>query len=480
MRPTWKFGRLIAAALAFTASSGFASDYPNIILFMAEDITLDLSCYGHDTVYTPNIDRLAIDGIRYNRFYTTSPQCSTSRTSLMTGIYHTTTGGIHHRSRVSPSSEVKPMTHYLKDQGYITVLGTELIEPNGAKLDINFTGWNANYLFDYVSTLEKALKEHPEKPFFQQITLAKSHRMFQDEWPEFRKKLSHPVEPSAVKMPAYLPDDPLIREDEALRLNSIQYIDRQIGIILSDYEERGLLDDAIVIFIGDNGQHQVRGKSYLYEQGILCPLIIWGKERITRGQVSNDLLSGVDLVATILKMAGIATPEAIQGRSFLFNPDYEPRDYVVTARDRVDEVPDCIRAITNGRFKYIRNFMPEIPYDARMEWYETYRPILPRMRDLHAAGKLNSAQAAFLASSKPNEELYDLRNDPDETVNLIKDEEYAFIRDELREVLSNWIIDSGDRGLKMNSDGRLAPVADWKGEISERFKKPMVKGKETK
>lgn len=465
----WKKWQLLAPVILLTATPCFSSDRPNILFFLAEDITLDLSSYGYPNIETPNIDRLAAGGIRYNRFYTTSPQCSTSRTSLMSGVYHTTSGGLHHRSRVSPPAGIRPKTHYLKDQGYVTVLGTDLLETIGHKLDINFIGWNSQFLFDYVGDLEKALTENPGKPFFQQITLVKSHRMFQDQWPKFSRRLPNPVDPSKVKLPIYFPDDPLVREDEALRLNSIQYIDQQIGMILSKYEEKGWLKDTIVIFIGDNGQHQVRGKSYLYEQGVLVPLIIWGPGWITAGQVSNDLLSGVDLVATILRMAGVTTPEWMEGRSFLFNPDYEPRHFVVTARDRIDEVPDCIRAITNGRFKYIRNFMPEIPYDARMEWYETHRPVLLRMRELHASGKLDDVQSAFLVERKPAEELYDLRSDPEETVNLIESAAHAFIRNELRDLLDTWIIASGDHGLKLNSDGELVPVRDWQGEIAERF-----------
>ena len=437
---------------------------PNIVLLMAEDMTLDLGCYGKPWLDTPHLDQLAREGTKYTRFYTTAPMCSASRTSLMTGVYQTTSGGMHHRSRIKdPRPEgIRPLPHLLRDNGYVTVLGSEWIEPAGTKVDVNFTGWRGQYLFDYVADLATAREEHPGQPFFHQVQLALSHRWYSERWPDMRESLPNPVDAEKIVLPPYLPDTPLVREDEALRLSAVQYIDQQAGKLLRKYEEAGLAENTVFIFIGDNGQNQVRGKSYLYEPGILCPLLMKGPGPVPKQLVVDDLVTGVDLVATILQLSGTPIPAWVQGRSFLADPDYAPREAVVTARDRHDNVGDCIRAVTTRRYKYIRNFMPEVPWDAGMDYYEKNRPVLLQMRELHEKGGLTPAQARFLAPRKPEEELYDLREDPHETVNLVEDPDYQRILKELRASLHQWLEASNDRALRRTPEGEWQPLKEWR------------------
>ena len=437
---------------------------PNIVLLMAEDLTVDLGSYGKPWLETPHLDQLSREGTKYTRFYTTSPMCSASRTSLMTGVYQTTSGGMHHRSRIKdPQPEgIRPLPHVLRDNGYVTVLGSDWIEPAGTKVDVNFAGWNADYIFDYVADLATARKENPEKPFFHQVQLALSHRWYSDRWPAMRESLPDPVDAEEIALPPYLPDDPVVREDEALRLAAVQYIDRQVGKLLRKYEEAGLAENTVFIFIGDNGQNQVRGKSYLYEPGILCPLLMKGPDPVPQQLVVDDLVTGVDLVATILQLSGTPIPDWIQGRPFLADPDYEPRDAVITARDRHDEIGDCIRAVTTDRFKYIRNFMPKVPWDAGMDYYEKNRPVLLRMRELHKEDKLTPAQARFLAPRKPAEELYDLRKDPHEINNLVDESDYSMILHELRKTLHQWLRSSEDQALDLNKKGQWEAAREWR------------------
>lgn len=437
---------------------------PNIVLLMAEDITLDLGCYGKPWLHTPHLDQMANEGTKYTRFYTTAPMCSASRTALMTGVYQTTSGGMHHRSRIKdPQPEgIRPLPHLLRDKGYVTVLGSEWIEPAGTKVDVNFAGWNAEYLFDYVADLATAREEHPEKPFFHQIQLALSHRWYSERWPRMRDSLPNPVQAGDIVLPPYFPDDPLVREDEAMRLSAIQYIDQQAGKLVRLYEEAGLAENTVFIFIGDNGQNQVRGKSYLYETGSLCPLIIKGPRPVPQQLVVDDLVTGVDLVATILQLSGTPIPTWVQGRPFLADPDYLPRQAVITGRDRHDEIGDCIRAVTTRRYKYIRNFMPQIPWDAGMEYYEKNRPVLLRMRELHEQDKLTTAQKRFLDQRKPKEELYDLRRDPHEINNLVEDPAYQRNLRELRAFLHEWLQESGDRALRLTPEGTWQARKEWR------------------
>ncbi len=429
------------------------SPKPNIVLFMAEDIGNDLSCYGTKGVRTPTVDRLAEEGIRYNRFYTNSPICSPSRTSIMLGMYQTSSGGHHHRSSVNGAEGLHYLTHYLREAGYASLVGSKLIETKSGKTDINVKLGEA--LFDKGNP-------KPGQPFFQQIQLQVTHRQSGDpRWQELRANKKEPVDVTEVEIPPYLPDTPEVRLDWATYLDQMEQADADTATIIADLERRGVLENTILIWIGDNGRCQIRGKGYLYEDGIKCPLIVWGKG-IEGGEVVEDLVSGVDLTATILALAGIEKPSQMQGQAFLANPDYEAKDFVFSARDRWDEITDCSRTIVGPRYKYIYNFMPEVPFDARQAYLDkdNVRPILPLLRTMHQAGELNPDQAYFFQPEKEIEQLYDLSEDPFELHNLATDPEHRSVKKELNSRLFQWIESSGDRGLEKDANGTWMPKSE--------------------
>lgn len=437
-----------------TMIKDFYQQKPNIVWIIAEDICPDLGCYGASLIQTPNIDKLASEGVRFTNAFVTGPVCSTSRSALITGMYQTTIGAHNHRSHrgaygLYPSKldgpdtlpkGIKLITDYFRKAGYFTAnVTTPAPGVRGSgKTDFNFiitkpfdgTDWN---------------QRKPGQPFFAEISLGISHRAF-DNGVKFCKEHNIPlVDPDKVNLPPYYPDDPVAREDWAFYLDCIQAVDCQVGAILKRIKEENLVDNTIILFIGDHGRCMVRGKQWLYDGGIHIPLIVRWPGRIKPGSVRDDLVSGIDISATLLRLAGITLPEYMEGQVFL-GPSRKEREYIIAARDRCDETVDRIRCVRTKYYKYIRNFMPERPY-TQWNWYkEGMYPVLTLMKQLHAKGKLTPEQEIFMAFRKPEEELYDLLADPYEVHNLAKLPEFRGILKELRSILNQWISKTGDKG----------------------------------
>jgi len=424
-------------------------DRPNILWILSEDISPDLSCYGTPAVQTPNLDNLARAGIRFANAFTTSPVCSPSRSAMITGMYQTSIGTHHHRSHRDDGytlpKPVRLITEYFHQAGYFTANVTTAapgVQGSG-KTDFNFQFKNA---FDGNDWGQRKTNQ----PFFAQLSISVTHRG--GHWKDLHVKLDNPVDPAKVALPPYYPDHPVARQDWATYLNSIQLMDQYVGKILGRLDDEGLADNTVVIFIGDNGQCHVRGKQWLYDGGIHIPLIIRWPGRLEAGQACDYLVSSIDISATVLKIAGIEPPKYMQGRVFL-EPDekktWKPvkkRDYIIAARDRCDETIDRIRCVRTKQYKYIRNFMPERPYTQRNRYKEQSYPMLALMKELHAAGKLTPVQALFMAPRKPDEELYDIQNDPYEINNLAASPKHQEPLNKMRTLLQEWIKDTADSG----------------------------------
>ena len=460
----------VLLSLGAVAVNAQSLEKPNIVLIMAEDIGNDLACYGHKGVKTPTLDRMAAEGIKYNRFYTNSPICSPSRSSLMMGMYPTSCGAHNHRSTVKPHRDgLHYMTHYLRKAGYACILGTKAINWKNSKLDINLK--LNEPIFDKNGTIKLG------QPFFQEIQLQVTHRQADsDRWEKLRKTKKNPVKTADVEIPPYLPDTPEVRHDWAVYLDQMEEADNQTQAIIDDLKKQKILDDTIIIWIGDNGRCQIRGKGYLYEDGIRCPLIICGKG-IEKGKVVDDLVSGIDLTATILALAGAEQPAFMQGQAFLNNPNYTPQKYIFSARDRWDEIADCSRTLVGKRYKYIYNFMPEVPYDAGQAYLDIIevRPILPLLRQMYKEGKLTPEQAYFFKPAKEVEQLFDLENDPFELNNLANSPEHQEIRKTLNQELFKKIISTKDLGVHKDDSGKWVRTPEPKG--TNRSKQPEKKKK---
>ncbi|UMB61722.1 sulfatase [Lutibacter sp. A80] len=401
---------------------------PNIIWIMAEDMSTDLECYGMPAVKTPNLNKMAAEGVKFNNCFVTNSICSPSRSAMMIGTHQVKTNSHNHRSNrdVPLDSQFTPFTQKLREAGYTTILGNQSVMKKGRKIDVNFKHepigeWDGKTkfgLFDKYDTIKKS-----DEPFFAQIQLVVTHRG--EWWNEVREKSVHPVNPNDVVLPEYYADDPAIRLDWAKYLDQVEYMDNEVGMIFKELEDKGLADNTIVIFIGDNGRCNIKGKGYLHDAGLRIPYIIHYPKGLEGGQVRDDVVSSTDITATILDFAGVEIPDYMSGKP-MFSNDFE-REYVYAARDLWDEIPEKMRAITSNEWKYIRNDKPEIPFDAHQAYLEFYRPAVHIMRGLKKEGKLNKNQSFFFEDSKPSEELYNLKNDPQELVNLANKPKYASV-----------------------------------------------------
>lgn len=454
----------LATAGATTAVSllpvaGYAAPAkPNIVWILAEDMCPDLSCYGTKAVHTPHLDKLAAEGIRYTHAFTTSPVCSTSRSALMTGMRQNFIGAHQHRTDAKdkqPLPEpVRPLPDILRDAGYFTCLMPR------KKLDLNFIH-DKNKLFD-----GEDWKERGDKPFFAQMSIQNTHRAWGRD-PE------RPIAIEDVDVPPYYPDTPLVRRDIANGLEEIQIMDRAVGKILDRLEEDGLADNTMVIFIGDHGRCQVRGKQFLYDSGLHIPLIIRWPKGIKSGQVNDDLISGIDITATIVGVATGSVPEYMHGQNFL-DPATEKREAIFAARDKMGDTHDSMRAVRTKQYKYILNLMPERAWCQLSEYKERQYPVLAQLNVMHQKGQLNKEQVHFMQSVKPPEELYDIVNDPYEVRNLAAEKEGKQALNAHRKLVLNWRKKIGDEGPTEEFRNGGAPstyptrsLEEWEAKLAE-------------
>lgn len=444
---------LLAAALAaftlqLSAFNSAAASRPNLLWLIAEDFSPHLGCYATKEVWTPHLDKLAADGMRFTRAFTTAPVCSASRSAFITGMYQTTLGAHHHRSHRDDGFQLPPGVQVLTDRfrtaGYFTANLVQMPERVGFK-GSGKTDWNFTYAgkpFDSANWDD--LKSH--QPFYAQINFQETHRKFH---------APTRADPAKVALPPIYPDHPIARKDWAEYLDAATELDRKVGLILQQLEADGLADDTLVLFMGDHGQAHVRGKQFVYDDGLHIPLIIrWPKNFPTTknfhpGTVSDQLLCALDFTATSLALAGVPKPAAMQGRVFLGERSEPPRQYVFGARDRCDETMFRFRTVRDAQYRYLRNFMPERPFLQANDYKERSYPVWNLIKELGAAGQLTDWQKNFyLATTMPPEELFDMAADPHSMTNLVaspKPEHQAALT-RLRTELAQWIEESNDQG----------------------------------
>ena len=326
------FTILIAAGYCLAGAVAATTDppkpaRPNILWLIAEDFGQHLGCYGTREVWTPNLDQLAEQGVRYTRFFTTAPVCSPSRSAFMTGMYQTTLGAHNHRSHRDDGYElpsgVRVLTDWMRNAGYFTVNVRELPAEFGFK-GTGKADWNFTYHgkpFDSVRWND--LKSH--QPFYAQINFQETHRAFQ---------APKRADPAKVEIPPWTPDHPIAREDWAKYLDAATELDRKVGLVLKQLAADGLSDNTVVVFFGDNGQAHVRGKQFCYDEGLLVPMIIrWpgnfpAPAHFQPGTVDSRLLEAIDLAPTMLAIAGAKKPAKMEGKVFLGERADKPRTYV--------------------------------------------------------------------------------------------------------------------------------------------------------
>lgn len=461
MRPF--FLSLLAILIAPTLR---ADDTPNILWLYLEDVSGWFSCYGDEVIETPNIDALAEAGTRFTKFYTPAGVCSATRSAIVTGFMQTTIGAHNHRScraefrgksmgeydrNVLPDY-AKPLPIRFREAGWWTF-------NEGDKDDYNFE-WSADEFYDWLRAkggwapgsflAGEPLAGKPEdKPFFGQLQLGGG---------KLGNKAKKVVDPALVPVPPYYPDVPIVREEIAHHYDCLLETDRQVGEVIARLKEDGLYDNTLIFLFSDHGMKLHRHKQMLYEGGIHMPLIVAGPG-IEAGAVRDDLVSGIDISAATLAAAGIGVPEKMEGRDFLAE-GYEPREYLIAARDRCDWTIELMRAVVTPRFRYQKNYLTDRPY--MQSTYKDGWEVTKKFREMMAAGEMNDTQLIFFGEERVPEEFYDLDNDPHELHNLADDPHFAEELDQHRAYLAEWIEETGDKGQLPESEiGLLCTMKRW-------------------
>ncbi len=427
-----------SAVVAGAPAQTTAADRPNILWITCEDTGPQLGCYGDAYAQTPNLDRLAAKGLRYRHAWSNAPVCAPARTTIISGVYPTSTGSEHMRSLVAMPPWMKMYPQFLREQGYYCT--------NNNKEDYNLQ--KPRGVWDDSSPRAHWNNRKPGQPFFAIFNITVSHES------QIRTRphtLKH--DPAKVRLPAYHPDTPEVRHDWAQYYDKITEMDAQAGKHLRELEEAGLADETIIFFYGDHGSGMPRSKRWPYNSGLHVPLIVCIPEKYRHlapkdyapGGTTDRLVSFVDLAPTLLSLVGMEPPDWVQGHAFLGKHLSKPQPYLFGFRGRMDERYDMVRSVRNERYVYVRNYMPHLIYGQHVSYmFET--PTTQVWKRLYDAGKL-APPKTFFWEPKPAEELYDLQTDRDEVRNLADSPGHQEVLRELRHALREHTLKIRDAGF---------------------------------
>ena len=420
-----------------TQSTAKPIDRPNILWITSEDNGPHLGAYGDTFADTPNLDRLAARGTRYRVCWSNAPVCAPARTTIISGIYPTSTGAQHMRSLTRLPDAIRMFPCYLRDAGYYCT--------NNSKEDYNLV--KTGKVWDE-SSRDAHWKNRPDgTPFFAVFNSTISHES------KIRTRPHKAVhDPALVRVPAYHPDRSEVRQDWAQYYDRLTEMDQELGDRLAELEEAGLSDQTIVVYWGDHGSGMPRNKRWLYDSGLHVPCIVYlppqwrnvAPSDYGDGGESQRLVGFIDLAPTMLSLVGIEPKDHMQGHAFLGPYATEPPPYLFGFRDRMDEAYDISRSVRDDRYVYIRNYYPHQPCGQFLE-YMFQTPTTRVWKGAFDAGELNQGQARFWRP-KVAEELYDLQADRDEVRNLIEEGTHDQVADRLRAALQTWITDVKDLG----------------------------------
>lgn len=442
MKISIKIIPVLLCILTLLGVSSFASPRegkPNIMWILVEDASCHISCYGETAIQTPHIDQLAREGVRFENAFVTSPVCSPSRSAFVTGMIQNTINAHNHRSqRISGKgggnsdyyesfllpSKVPLASKLFEKAGYYT--SNETIEGEKGKEDYNFV---AEDMYNGSSW-----RNAPEgTPFFAQIQLHGG------------KNRSRRAETENFHLPPYYYEDELMRNDWKEYLGSWLDTDAELKQIVGELKDAGVYKNTLIFFLTDHGVSHLRGKQFLYDEGVKIPFIVKLPYGEKGGTIRNDMVTQIDVLPTSLAFAGIPIPQTMQGKN-IFSENYKPQKYVFSFRDRCDETTEISRSVRSDRYKYIRNFLSYRPHAQRNQ-YKDGKKISIHMRELYNEGKLNELQSRFYKPTRPAEELYDLENDPYEINNLAGTAKHKSKLESMRSALYKRMSETNDPGL---------------------------------
>lgn len=448
------------------ASSG--ESRPNVLVIHPHNLGQHLGCYGW-SVETPNVDALAEDGIRLENYFCTAAHCSPARGSMWTGNYPHNNGlvGLAHLGWTLNDDETT-LVEYLNDEGYSTHLfGIQHIASEAEEVGYQHVSGSthefsvdepaASVAGDVESFLTGDAKDgDADEPFFASVGFSEVHREPLVErcldcgW-TFDLEGYEADDPENVDALPYLPDRPGIREDLAGLQGMVHAIDDAVGRITDALADAELADDTVVVFTTDHGIGFPRSMGTCYDPGVETAFVVRWPGRFDGGAVQTELLSNVDFTPTMLDLVGADVPDDVDGRSFyplLADEAYTPRDHVYLEFTWHSKY-NPMRAIRTERYKYVLN-VGDLPM-----------VYIPAPLFTSPAGL--AVRDEFYGEQRPEEELYDLAEDPHEEENLVHDPQHADVARRLREQVRGWMAETDDRLLE----------GDWPAtpEQDERVKK---------
>ena len=439
---------LLAAQSCIDTGDNSSAEKPNILWLTVEDSSYyEFGCYGNPSVKTPNIDSLAEKGIQFLNAWSTAPQCSPARASIISGCYATSYGTDYHRQKYSVPPKLYFFTQFLQQAGYFCT--------NNHKTDYNSKSSECK-VWDECSTKAtyNSSRRQRDRPFFSVFNFTATHmsRVRSFHLQGRRDFTQEGLNPSNLELPPHLPDLPEVRSDYAFHLSGIQEVDLWVGLFLKDLKKQNLEDNTIIFFFSDHGGVLPRGKGFVYETGLRVPLIVYLPTKwqhlsnIKPGTKSKQLVNFVDLAPTILSLANVQPLDSMHGKAFLGNYQSLPQKMQFGFRTNQQYHYDPSRAATDGQFKYIRNYIPYKPLGLRnfYQWgvpsYQAWDRYVLEKQDQKAIWR-----QPYL--TKPAEMLFELNKDPFELKNLATNEAYGDILSKFRSAISQHVREIKDLGF---------------------------------
>ncbi|WNJ20465.1 sulfatase [Pontibacter sp. G13] len=429
----------------------FAQDRPNILWLTFEDTSPHfLGCYGNPWVHSPNFDRLAQEGVRFDRAYSTGAVCSPSRSALITGVRTYAMGTGCHRGPQPIPDFITGFPAYMREVGYYTT--------NNKKTDYNTTDAKriVREAWDESSGKAGWWNRAEGQPFFSVFNFNSTHqsRTMTNPYSFFEKQVlekldeSEIISEAEIDMPPFYFESPELRKEYARIYHGVSLFDQQMDTLIKRLEREHLLEETIIFSFADHGEGMARGKTHANGLGYRVPFIMWFPEKYKHlspwgtGVVTEEMVSFEDLAPTLLSLAGAEIPEHLKGRPFLGEARVDSEGWLVHSVDRTGTSPELARSVTMGKYVYTRTFMPDVP-EHRWQKYHDYGRTLQLLRKAHREGLMNEVQSRYF-EPREIEYLYDLEADPWEIHNLANDPQHQAQLERMRKRLNTEVLAARD------------------------------------